>query len=149
MSRSTLLSLIAALALIGLADSWYLAESAATGSALICDVGAGLDGCNIVAQSPYSKFLGIPLAYLGVAFYAGALILSGVAAKFNKPLVDRALFAVSLAGALASVVFLYIQFVLIQALCVYCIISAVVAFLSAGLTWLLLAKSTTRTPVLP
>ena len=44
-----------------------------------------------------------------------------------------ALTLVSILGALASVYFLYLQVAVIQAFCIYCIVSAVVAFLLMGL----------------
>ncbi len=128
MSRSLLIGLLIALALLGIADSIYLSMHVVEGTPLVCDIGAGLDGCNIVAQSPYSRFLGIPLAFYGLAFY-GLLLLGSIAAlwKHHRHL-HRALLAISVLGAVFSVWFLYIQFALIKALCIYCILSAGVAF---------------------
>jgi len=127
-----LINLIVILAVLGLVDSLYLASHAASDTALFCDIGAGLDGCNQVAQSPYSQIYGIPLAYLGVGFYALLLVASLVAAGRHSRFVHQALLVVAGVGALFSIVFLYIQLVLIQALCVYCIASAAIAFLSLG-----------------
>lgn len=137
MSRNLLIGAILLLGLIGLVDSLYLASHAATDSDLFCEIGAGLDGCNTVAQSPYSQFFGIPLAYLGVAFYA-LLLLAALAALWKHHRhIHRALLAIAFLGAAFSVVFLYIQFVLIKALCIYCLISAGVAFVSfAAALWL-------------
>lgn len=137
MSRSILIGLIIALALVGIVDSVYLSMHALEGTPLVCDIGAGLDGCNIVAQSPYSRFLGVPLAFYGVAFYV-LLLLGALAAvwKHHRHL-HRALLGVATLGAVFSVWFLYIQFALIKALCIYCIFSAVVAFASfAAALWL-------------
>lgn len=137
MSRNLLVGAILVLALVGLVDSLYLASHAATDTALFCEIGSGLDGCNTVAQSPYSRVMGVPLAYLGVLFYA--LLLGGALAAVWKHHrhIHRALLAIALLGALFSVVFLYIQFVLIQALCIYCLVSAGVAFASfAAALWL-------------
>ncbi len=133
MSRAALLNLLLVLGVIGLLDSLYLAQHAISDASLFCDIGAGLDGCNTVAQSPYSRFLGIPLAFYGVAFY-GLLILGTFAAiwKHHRHL-HRALLAIAAIGALFSVAFLYIQFALIKALCIYCLVSAGVAFISLGI----------------
>lgn len=147
MSRKTLLVLLIVLATLGLADSIYLASKAATNTPLFCDIGAGLDGCNIVAQSPYSQIYGIPLAYLGVVFYSLLLIASVVALGKNHRIVHRALLAVAALGALFSAVFLYIQFALIQALCIYCIASAAFAFVALYAAHRLDAKH--PTPVVP
>lgn len=137
MTRNALIALLIALALVGLVDSLYLASHAATDSNLFCEIGAGLDGCNTVAQSPYSQFFGIPLAYLGVAFYA-LLLLAALAALWKHHRhIHRALLAIAFLGAAFSIVFLYIQFALIKALCIYCLVSAVVAFASfAAALWL-------------
>ena len=70
MNRSLLIGLLMALSLVGIADAVYLSLHVAAGTPLVCDIGAGLDGCNTVANSPYSLFLGIPLAYYGLVFYA-------------------------------------------------------------------------------
>ena len=93
------------------------------------DLGAVLDGCNIVAKSPYSHFLGIPLALYGVGFYAVTFVLAGLLLVLHDRWLIRALYLLGLAGALASLVFLAIQFALIKALCVYCIGSAIISLL--------------------
>lgn len=135
MSRSLLLSLALVLSLLGVADSWYLYESAVTDTALTCDIGAGLDGCNVVAQSPYSQFLGIPLALYGVGFFG--LLFAVAAAQFFVSSRRLTLLYLSLSafGAAASLVFMYIQFFLIKALCIYCLLSAAITFALLGIAW--------------
>lgn len=144
MARTTILALILTLALLGIADSWYLAESAATDTPLICGPGM-LEGCNAVAQSPYSRPFGIPLGVFGVLFYGITLVIAAAALTVSFKQATRALLGVTVLGGLASVVFLLIQFFLIQAFCVYCIASAVISFALVGLSWLLYKKE--RTPV--
>lgn len=117
------------LSFLGIADSWYLYQSAATDTALSCDIGAGLDGCNIVAQSPYSQLLGLPLALYGVGFFSVLFVLSAVLLVVRTRSLYRVLYLLSLGGAAASVVFLFIQFAIIKALCIYCIASAGIVFL--------------------
>ncbi|MGE5541158.1 MAG: vitamin K epoxide reductase family protein [Bacillota bacterium] len=126
MKRSTLISLIIALSFLGVADAWYLAETALTHTALTCSI-AGLDGCNVVAQSPYSHVFGIPLGVYGVVFYALTIIIAALSARLVRTWLDRILALIVFVGALASLYFLYVQFVLIQALCVYCLASAVIS----------------------
>lgn len=129
MHRTLLLALLFALSFLGIADSWYLYQSAVTDTALSCDIGAGLDGCNTVAQSPYSYLFGIPLALYGVGFFAFVCALAAALTLFPARFLYRALLALSVFGTGASAVFLYIQFVLIKALCIYCIASAVIVAL--------------------
>lgn len=128
MNRTLLIVLLTVLSLLGIADSWYLYQSAVTDTALTCDIGAGLDGCNIVAQSPYSQFLGLPLALYGIGFFSVLFVLSlALMVSHARPLY-RVLHILSLLGSLASLVFLFIQFALIKAICIYCIASAVIVF---------------------
>ncbi|MGB4076166.1 MAG: vitamin K epoxide reductase family protein [Minisyncoccia bacterium] len=147
MRRETLIYAILGLGALGLIDSLYLASHAVTNTALFCDIGAGLDGCNQVAQSPYSRIFGIPLSYLGIVFYV--LLLIAALATFFKHhrYLHQALLAVASIGALFSVVFLYIQFVLIQALCIYCLLSAGTAFLALGAAFWIHLRHNTKVPV--
>jgi len=128
MNRALLIVLLIVLSLFGVADSWYLYQSAVTDTALSCDIGAGLDGCNIVAQSPYSQFLGLPLALYGIGFFAVLFVFSMALMVFHSRSLYRAVHLLSLVGSVASLVFLFIQFALIQAICIYCIASAVLVF---------------------
>jgi len=148
-SRTGLLAALLVLTILGIADAWYLTLSAFQGAALVCDVGAALDGCNIVAQSPYSKLFGIPLALYGVIFYA--VVFGLVLALFratHHPLY-QAVVLLGIIGFIASLVFLFIQFVLIKALCIYCIISAVVAALICIVALLLFKKHAPGKPQTP
>jgi len=137
MNRSLLIALILALSFIGIADSWYLYQSAMTDAALSCDLGSGLDGCNIVAQSPYSQLFDVPLALYGVGFFALMFVLA--AALFVMPVrrLYQGLLALSGVGVAASAIFVFIQFALIKALCIYCIASAAIAFLLCAFAWTL------------
>ncbi len=147
MKRPTLLSFAAVLAVLGLADAFYLAETAMRGADLTCNI-SGLDGCNLVAKSEYAHFFGIPLGVYGVVFYLLFVLLIGLA--FWKPMrkVDLALVALGAVGISMSAYFLYIQLVLIQAVCVYCLASAVIAaLLFAVVSWLTFRKRPEAIPV--
>jgi uncharacterized membrane protein len=133
MKRTTLLALIIALTLIGLADSVYLSGSAMSETPLVCDI-QGLDECNTVAESPYSRLWGVPLAVFGLGFYGAILVLAGYLWYRPSRIATHALTTVALLGAAASLYFLYLQVFLIQAVCVYCLVSAAVAIILAGLT---------------
>lgn len=147
MARTTLLSFIIILTILGLADAWYLADTALTGTALTCNI-AGLDGCNTVAKSVYAHLFGVPLGVYGVVFYVVFLITAGFARMKPSRRADRVLALLALLGTLASIAFLYIQFVLIKAVCVYCLGSAVIAFLLAAcVAWLYHGLKTPEVPV--
>lgn len=129
MNRSLLVALILVLSFLGIADSWYLYQSAVTDTALSCDIGGGLDGCNIVAQSEYSHIFGIPLALYGVGFFALMFVLAALLIVVDTRRIYQALLTLSVAGVAASAVFVLIQFFLIKAICIYCIASAGIALL--------------------
>jgi uncharacterized membrane protein len=137
-ARAVLIALLV-LAFLGIADSWYLAESAATDTPLICGPGM-LEGCNAVAQSPYSKLFGIPLGVYGVLFYG--LLFVAAAATFTGQLKHGAKFLLALTafGALASLVFVFVQVFLIKALCIYCLASAGISFATLLAAWRLVYK---------
>lgn len=134
MSIQTYSTIVVVLALLGLADAVYLSDIAFAGTSLTCNI-AGLDGCNVVAQSAYSRVFGLPLALYGALFY-GALLFTFI---FSLVRPHHRLFLVvaviALVGALFSTYFLYVQIVLIKALCIYCIGSAIVSYLLGFLTY--------------
>lgn len=136
MKRQTLVSLIIALTIFGLVDAGYLAETALTGGQLACDID-GLTGCNAVAQSVYSQLFGIPLGVYGLVFYGLFLIFAIVAFVRPSRKGDYLLLGLAGVGALSSLYFLYAQFFLIKALCIYCIGSAVIAGFLLPASWFL------------
>lgn len=138
---------ILVLSLLGIADAWYLFQSAVTDTALSCDIGGGLDGCNIVAKSVYSHLFGVPLALYGVGFFACICILSAGLLVVSHRYLNLALYVLTAVGALASVLFLGIQFFLIKAICVYCLASAGITFLMFFLAHTLWKRA--HVPVLP
>lgn len=125
--RNALLVLVLLLSFIGLADSWYLAQSAIEGSELSCSIGAGLDGCNVVAESEYSRVLGIPLALYGVGFYGLAFVAGALLFVRRERFLYQALLALGGFGFVASLYFLFLQLFIIKATCIYCLVSLVVA----------------------
>lgn len=137
MTRTALLALLLVLAFLGLADAWYLADAALTGTALSCSIDGlqALSGCNQVAQSAYSQFFGLPLALYGVGFYA---ILFAIAAiLFASPLrvLYRAAIALGIIGFLLSLYFVFLQVFVIKALCVYCLGSMLISICIFLVTW--------------
>ena len=116
-----------ALTVIGISDAMYVAYGSYRGTQLWCPI---LDGCNTVVNSPYSRVLGMPMSYFGFIYY---LFMFGLAARLAYEPVSKGLrFRVILyaaLGAVSSAYFIYLQLGLIQAICSYCIISAIISFL--------------------
>lgn len=118
--------LILILAFLGLADSIYLTQHKLSGTPLLCNI-QNLSGCNIVAASQYSQIFGIPLAEFGVLFYAVLFVLAALEIVIFDQILRRALQAVSFVGVLSSLYFTFLQIFVINAACIYCIASALIA----------------------
>lgn len=137
MHRATLLALILLLAFVGIADAWYLAESALSDTALTCGIGV-IDGCNVVAQSDYSYLFGIPLGIYGVLFYTLVVLFAALVLVLPRTRTILLLASTTLVGLLFSLYFLALQVFVIKALCIYCLLSvgiSLVLAVLAGILW--------------
>ena len=114
--------ILIALSFVGLADTAYLSYFVYLNAVPGCAIG----GCEAVLTSEYSKFFGVPLAYLGLVYYVYMLCLAGLLAlePYSKVL-RLATILYTIFGLLLSAYFeFYIQGVLIGEYCMYCAISA-------------------------
>lgn len=143
-----LLAAILVLAFFGIADAWYLSQAALTDTALWCGVNTP-DGCNIVAQSEYSRLFGIPLALYGLAFYITTFALAAAAFFKRTRYLTQALVGFGLFGLLSSLYFLYLQIFRIEAICIYCVASFIISTLIFGGTVLLYRRERKEPAVLP
>lgn len=107
------------LATLGIAVAAYIAIAEADGGAPACLAGGG--GCETVAASAHSELAGISVALLGVFGYVlllGAALLRGDAARMAG-------FGLALVGFGYSVYLTYLEFFVIDAICQWCVASAV------------------------
>ena len=127
--RVILYSIAAFFCALGLADAIYLTVIALTGEAAAC---GGQAGCSEVLGSAYSKIAGIPVAAFGVAGYFTAFTFA-IFSVFNYARA-RGLFAITVGLMfLATLWFLYVQAFVLHAYCRFCLFSAAITFLLAGL----------------
>ncbi len=130
-SRLRIASIV--LALLGAADAFYLWVLKITSAEAMC---VGSRGCLTVNNSLYSEIAGVPVSVLGLVAYlmlAAILALefrSGFFAQYGP----FAVFGVSLAGVAFSAYLTYIEFYVIQAVCPFCVVSAVLITLLFGLS---------------
>jgi uncharacterized membrane protein len=119
----------AIVSLAGLADATYLSVQALTGETLGC---GGSPDCFKVLGSSYARIAGIPVASFGVLAYFSVFTFATFAA-FGYA--RARIFLIPTIGAmfLATLWFLYVQAFLLHAYCRYCLFSAAVTFLLAGL----------------
>jgi len=107
------------LATFGIGVAAYIAIADAAGDAPVCLAGGG--GCRTVASSSYSHLLGVNVAAIGIAGYAlllGTALLRGDGARMAG-------FALALTGFGFSVYLTYIELFRIDAICQWCLASAV------------------------
>ena len=126
-SEGALRIALGVVAVAGLAVSGYLTAIRAAGDDPVCVIGGG---CQTVQQSEYSELAGIPVAVLGLVAYATLL----VAAILPGPL-GRALgLFTAVVGVGFSAWLTYAELVLIEAVCAWCVVSAVLITLALILT---------------
>lgn len=120
-----------ALSALGIFVSGYLSAKRLTGGSLACSRWAQ---CDTVNNSVYAKIHGVPVAFIGLAGY---LVLFGlaVAALQTWGLPHRRLLGISFVLALGGVGFsaylTYIEMFVIEAICVWCVASAIIIVLLA------------------
>jgi uncharacterized membrane protein len=118
---------IAVLALIGVLISAYMA---AYSFGFIGDVACGAGGCLIVQNSPWARFLGVPVGLIGLLGY-GALLVAALLGLQPRFAAGRGVPLVLLGGASIGLAFsaylTYLEAFVIHAWCRWCVASAVLA----------------------
>ena len=127
--RTILYAVVAIVSVVGLADATYLTVQALTGETLSC---GGSPDCFRVLGSSYAKVGGIPVAMLGALAYFSAFTFATFAA-FGYARAPKFLALTVGMMFLASLWLLYVQAFLLHAYCRYCLLSAAITFLIAGL----------------
>jgi uncharacterized membrane protein len=130
--------IIAALALGGVGLATYLAmyKLGMIGT-LACTVGS----CETVNLSRWATFLGLPVAVWGVGFYLVLFLVAllGTTERFvNEAWVSHALLGLTAWGVVFSVWLTYLELYVIHAVCMFCVISAILValtFLVSVLEW--------------
>ncbi len=120
---------IAIVALLGLADATFLTVAHLTGDDAVC--GSAI-GCSEVLGSPYAEIRGIPTAAFGAVAYFTVFGLA-ILAAFGYARMRGPLVAVVVLMFTASLYFLYLQGFVLHAFCPFCLFSAALTFLLAGL----------------
>jgi uncharacterized membrane protein len=128
--------ILAVLDLVGLAIASYLSIVEVGGGVPVC---GPLHGCETVAQSEYSRIGGVPVAVYGVALSLILLTLAIAWWRTNLYGLLLAHYGLSLAGVIFEIYFMYIQIVVIRAVCVWCTsygLSLILRFVIALAVWL-------------
>lgn len=129
-SNKVLLRIMAIVALVGVADTIYLTANRYFGAETKCLL---TEGCDVVLNSKYSEFIGIPLAVWGLVFYAGFFILINMVDIYDKRFLVGIFIVFGIVGFVSSLIFLSIQLFVLRALCFYCLMS----FISSTILFIL------------
>jgi uncharacterized membrane protein len=128
--------LIALLAVVGACVATYLTlyKIGIIGT-LSCSIGS----CEQVNTSRWSRLLGAPVALWGVGFYLTVLTvaIAGTLPRFSDSrAIATSLLALGTGGLLFSIYLTSLELFVIHAICMWCVISAIIAttifFLSLG-----------------
>ncbi len=140
--RRRLTSAISFVALAGaLVSSISLYQHFSRSKTSFCDINVTFN-CDLVNRSPYSTFLGVPVALIGVLGYLLILALATVyREKAETPVM---LTIVSAAGLGFALYLAYIEARVLGAWCILCLASLTLISVSTLLTAVLVAKSLRR-----
>ena len=118
-SEWTLRRVIAFVATLGIGVATYITIADSGGGHPTCLAGGG--GCQTVAESSYSHIAGVNIAVFGIVGY----VLLLVSAFFANDYARFGGFAVALGGFGFSVYLTYLELFTIEAICQWCVASAV------------------------
>ena len=120
---------IAVLGLLGVAETVYLTALHLAGAHVACIASAN---CSRVLGSTYAEINGFPLAAVGTAGYFAVFSFSTLA-LFGYRRASTFLGLTVAAMFVATLYLLYLQAFVLKAFCDYCLFSAALVFLLAGL----------------
>jgi uncharacterized membrane protein len=117
-------------AVAGLCVATYMAHIETTDNSAVCGI---VGDCNMVQQSEYAEFLGLPVGVLGMFGYAALTIVWFIAEVTDEPrhkrLAQVALLAMALGGAAFSIYLTFLEPFVIGATCAWCLLSALTMLL--------------------
>jgi len=125
-----------ALTLLGLTVSAYLTFEHYSASETLACPDTGAVSCLRVTTSEYSRFLGIPVALLGLLFFVVVTVLCLPAAwRSTSPLVSGARLAAVVGGVAFVLYLVWAELFLIDAICLWCtVVHAITIVLFAIIT---------------
>jgi uncharacterized membrane protein len=123
------------LCMAGLGVSTYLTIAHYTASITLACPDTGTVSCEKVTTSPQSVISGIPVAVLGVAFFASMLVLNVPAAwRHPSPFLLVSRLGLATGGVGFAVYLIYTELFTVHAICLWCTSAHVLAFLLFGVT---------------
>ena len=122
--------LVVALCVLGLGVAGYLTYVETTQTSAVC---GPVGDCNAVQQSPYARLFGVlPVGLLGMAgylFILGAYLVKNYGGEKWKEPASGAIFGMVLFSVIFSIYLTCLEIFVIQAVCIWCLSSAVISTL--------------------
>jgi uncharacterized membrane protein len=112
---------VAVLSFIGFLDATYLAAKYYLGDPVTCSV---FGGCEEVTTGKYAEMFGVSVALLGAFYYLTIFLSSIFYLDSGRKAAASFIGYFTIVGLLASSWFVYLQLFVINAICLYCMISA-------------------------
>jgi uncharacterized membrane protein len=116
--RTRVALILLALAALGWLVAFYLVVTKLSGGLPVC---GPVEGCDVVATSPYSVVFGIPVALYGLGFSSLLVVL--LAGWWRRG--DRrwlwAAYALGLVGSVTVAYLTYLELFVIGAICIWCV----------------------------
>lgn len=123
---------IFAISVGGLLVSGYLLVAYVFDGPIVCNAAGG---CDVIRESDFSYIFGLPTPLYGIIFYLTLGILSVLWVPENRKLLRMPLALLTLIGLLVSAGLTYIEAFVVQAWCVWCVVSAILSLLAFIVVW--------------
>lgn len=128
------------MAIVGIADTSYLTYTRYENKILNCFGHTQVNSCQVVAQSAYSTVLGVPISLIGLAFYIFVLTIAVMSLKDKFTFLLNTLLPLSVLAFLFSVRLTYLQVYVIESICYYCLVSALISVLLLMISMIIYQK---------
>jgi uncharacterized membrane protein len=119
--RNNLRTISLILVVAGLLITGYISYTAITNTSLVCLEGGALS-CDLVHSSVYAKLAGIDISYLGFLAYLGLGALLALEDRLSllQTYSKTLIFGATLFAFLYAIWLIYVQAVLLEAFCMWC-----------------------------
>ncbi len=129
---------MAVVAFVGFVDASYLTAEHVLGGTPACSI---LEGCEVVTTSEYSTIGPIPIALLGALYYLTVLIGAFLYIDKKNEKILKAVSYLPIAGAATSLGLVYLMIFVLDAICIYCMGSALTSTILFGVGLYILKKT--------
>ena len=122
LGNKTFIVILLVISIIGFTDATYLTAKHYLGDSVTCSI---LKGCETVTGSKYSTVFGFPIALFGVFYYLFISILLFLQMEGVGGMLLKLLLLSTSAGFVVTLGLVYIQAFILEAFCLFCLISSV------------------------